>query len=126
MLSAHCQILIDRFYPAVGFFSLFVVASIGLFLPLPIALDLVVCAALLQAGIPVIYVATLLFVLGIYSVYPFFIVWASISKRVAVILASTLIPLGMLTGYVSQYYHDRDLQVLLNHEVEYARISMYL
>ena len=62
-----------------GVFSLLLVALVGIFLPVPIAFDIVVVAVLVSAGAPMLYSMTLLFVLGIFSIYPFFIVWNTIS-----------------------------------------------
>ncbi len=94
----------------VNFFNALLVAAIGILLPLPIALDLIIVTALLASGLPVFYVAVLLFTLGIYSIYPFFIVWTSISKRVALVLGLVLMLMGIAGGYVAEYYHQQDLQ----------------
>ena len=94
----------------VNFFNALLVATIGIFLPLPIALDVIIAAALLASGLPVFYVAVLLFTLGIYSIYPFFIVWTTISKRVALVLGLVLMLMGIAGGYVAEYYHQQDLQ----------------
>ena len=45
---------------------------VGLFLPVPMAFDVIVVAILLEAGLPIEYGMILLFTLGIFSVYPFF------------------------------------------------------
>jgi len=96
----------------VNFFNALLVAAIGIFLPLPIALDIVIAAALLASGLPVFYVAVLLFTLGIYSIYPFFIIWTSISKRVALVLGLVLMLMGIAGGYVAEYYHQQDLEAM--------------
>ncbi len=97
--------------PSLG--VLFAVAGIGIFLPVPVAFDVVVAAVLLSAGAPVIYVMVLLFTLGIFSVYPFSIVWRSISGRVAVTLAGVLVVLGLAGGLIAQHFHDREVPALL-------------
>ena len=56
-----------------GLIGLFGVALLGLFLPVPIAFDVVICTALLAAGVPPGYVMALLFTLGIFSIYSGFI-----------------------------------------------------
>ena len=89
------------------------VASIGLFLPAPIALDLVLAQAFLIAGAPIGYVMALLFTLGIFSIYSFFIVWGTISPRVAISFYVLLTFLGIGGGYAAQAYHDRALEDLL-------------
>ena len=97
----------------VSFLSILAVTLFGIFLPLPIALDLVMAAALLAAGTPIIYIGILLFTLGIYSVYSFSIVWTSISGRVAVTLAVVLMALGVGAGYAAESYHQWDMNRML-------------
>jgi uncharacterized membrane protein YraQ (UPF0718 family) len=79
-------------------------AVVGLFLPVPIAFDVAIVAALLASGMPPIYAMILLFTLGIYSVYSFFIVWAGISRRVAWVLSGVLLSMGILSGIVVNEY----------------------
>ena len=62
-----------------GVLSAVLVAAVGLFLPVPMAFDVVLSAVLLGAGLPIFYVMTLLFVLGIFSCYSAFIVATTIS-----------------------------------------------
>lgn len=95
---------------------LFGTAIVGVLLPVPIALDIVFSQTLLIAGIPLPFVMTLLFTLGIFSVYAFLIVWGSISKRIAIILTVTFIFMGVGSGLFIDFYYDRayaeGLQVL--------------
>jgi uncharacterized membrane protein YraQ (UPF0718 family) len=95
---------------------LFGTAMVGVLLPVPIALDIIFSQTLLIAGIPLPFVMTLLFTLGIFSIYAFFIVWGSISKRIAVILTVTFVFMGVGSGLFVDFYYDRayaeGLQVL--------------
>jgi len=84
--------------------SVVAVAAIGLFLPVPIAFDVAIVTALLAAGVPPIYAMVLLFTLGVFSVYAFFIVWTSISKKVALVLSGILMLMGILSGIVVDQY----------------------
>ncbi len=86
---------------------LFGTAMVGVVLPVPIALDIVFSQTLLIAGVPLPFVMTLLFTLGIFSIYAFFIVWGSISKRIAVILTITFIFMGVGSGLFVDFYYDR-------------------
>ena len=86
--------------------GLCVLALIGLFLPVPIAFDVVVCASLLASGIPSWYVMVLLVSLGMFSVYSFSIVWQAVSIRVAVIISASLLALSILAG-VGMYYYEQ-------------------
>ena len=84
--------------------SMGMVALVGIFLPVPIAFDVIVSAVLLAAGMPVKYLMILLFTLGIFSIYSFFIIWKSISKRSAITLFIVLAGLGVVTGIVAHEY----------------------
>ncbi|WP_147114483.1 FG-GAP-like repeat-containing protein [Tateyamaria sp. syn59] len=99
-----------------GIGMLVVVAIVGLFLPVPIAFDVVVTGALLAAGLAPGYVMALLFTLGIFSVYSFFIVVQSIGQRAAWLMAAIVVGLGVVAGLGAQNYHqwqsDRALRLL--------------
>jgi len=88
--------------------SMAVVALIGLFLPVPIAFDVIICAVLLATGMPVKYVMVLLFTLGIFSVYSFFIVSQSVSKRAASIMFIVLAGMGVFSGVAAHLYEKVD------------------
>lgn len=81
-------------------------ALVGTFLPVPMSFDVIVCAVLLAAGMPVKYVAVLLFTLGIFSVYSFFIVWRTISPRAAGVLYANIALLGIVAG-LGGHYSDK-------------------
>ncbi|WP_299166357.1 FG-GAP-like repeat-containing protein [uncultured Tateyamaria sp.] len=96
------------------------IALIGLFLPVPIAFDVVITGALLGAGIAHGYVMTLLFTLGIFSVYSFFIVTQSVGRRAAWLMSAVVVVLGIAAGIGAHTYHgwqtQRALDLLLNAE----------
>jgi uncharacterized membrane protein YraQ (UPF0718 family) len=91
------------------------VALVGIFLPVPVAFDIVLVAVLISAGAPMIYSMTLLFTLGIFSIYPFFIIWNSISGRVALVLTMVLVVIGIIGGYVANEIHQAELQDMLQY-----------
>ena len=93
--------------------SVAAVALVGIFLPVPVAFDLVLVAVLIAAGAPMIYSMTLLFTLGIFSIYPFFIVWNTISRRVAVVLAAVLVIIGVAGGVLAENIHQAELRDML-------------
>lgn len=95
--------------------SVALVALVGVFLPVPVAFDIVLVAVLISAGAPMIYSMTLLFTLGIFSIYPFFIVWTSISGKVAVVLTAVLVVIGIIGGYVANEIHQAELQDMLQY-----------
>ena len=90
---------------------------VGVFLPVPIAFDVVVTGALLAAGLSHGYVLALLFTLGTFSVYSFFIIWQSIGQRAAWLSALAVVLLGLFGGLGAQRYYDwqseRALDLLL-------------
>jgi len=96
-----------------GIVSVSVVALIGIFLPVPVAFDVVLVAVLVSAGAPMIYSMTLLFTLGIFSVYPFFIIWNTISRRVAVVLTVVLVALGLIGGIIAENVYQAELRDML-------------
>jgi len=102
-----------EFEPSI--FSVTMVALVGIFLPVPVAFDVVLVAVLISAGAPMIYSMTLLFTLGIFSVYPFCIVWNTISGRVAVVLTVVLIVIGVVGGFVADEIHQAELRDMLQY-----------
>jgi uncharacterized membrane protein YraQ (UPF0718 family) len=95
--------------------SVAVVALVGIFLPVPVAFDIVLVAVLVSAGAPMIYSMTLLFTLGIFSVYPFFIIWNTISVRVAAALTAMLVVIGVIGGVVADGIYQAELQDMLQY-----------
>lgn len=82
------------------------IALFGLTLPVPIALDVVVCAGLLAAGVAPHYVMVLLFSLGVFSIYSFFVVQEAVSFRVASVLSVALLGLSVAVG-AAVFAYDR-------------------
>lgn len=80
---------------------LLVLGVIGLFLPVPMAFDIIICAVLIAAGVPEFYVMVLLFTLGIFSIYSFFIVRQVMSFKIALTSAVLLIGMGSFGGLVT-------------------------
>jgi uncharacterized membrane protein YraQ (UPF0718 family) len=83
-------------------------AALGVFLPVPMSFDVIVTAVLWQAGLPIQYAMVLLFTLGVFSVFSFFIVWQSMSPRMAAGLYAGVAALGIVAGLVGQQYFAWD------------------
>ncbi len=102
------------------------IAAIGIFMPVPIAFDVVLAGALLAGGAPVGFVMVFLFTLGIFSVYSFMIIAGSISFRASVYLTATIFVLGFGSSYMAESYSkwqiDQTLK-LLNISFEFSLIS---
>lgn len=96
-----------------SFVTLILVAIAGSIAPVPIGFDVVVSAALLNGGVPVGYVMALLFTLGVFSIYSFFIVSSTVSLRPATMLSVVIIAFGILAGLGAQSYHGWQMQQAL-------------
>jgi uncharacterized membrane protein YraQ (UPF0718 family) len=96
-----------------GFLAVTFVALVGIFLPVPVAFDVVLVAVLISAGAPVVYSMTLLFTLGVFSIYPFFIVWRTISPRVATVITLVLVVMGIAGGYVAEGIYQAELRDMM-------------
>ena len=103
-----------------GFIPAILLVVLGLFLPVPMAFDVIVSASLLAAGLPVFYVMILLFVLGIYSCYSAFIIGTTVSWRVSLVLFAVLSAMGLLAGAVGDAFH----QAQIGQMVEFAEAEM--
>lgn len=89
---------------------LFVTSVVGTFLPVPIGFDVAVAGALLNGGLAPGYVMALVFTLGIFSVYSWFIVAGAISLRAALLMAALIVGLGMVAGAGADAYHKWQTQ----------------
>jgi uncharacterized membrane protein YraQ (UPF0718 family) len=109
--------------------SLFAVAAFGLFLPVPMAFDVLMTVTLLASGLHARYAMVLLFTLGIYSIYPCLVVARSHSWRLASGLAGALLILGMASGAVAHYCdkyqsnRNQELIVQINYEYTIAQLK---
>ena len=77
------------------------VAVLGTFLPVPIAFDVIVCAILTAAGVPLPYVAVLFVTLGLFSAYPLLQIWNTMSKPAALGLFLGVAALGLGAGWTA-------------------------
>ena len=96
-----------------GLLAAILLAAVGLFLPVPMAFDVVLAAVLLGAGMPIPYVMILLFVLGISSCYSAFIVSTTVGPRVAAVMSIVLIALGLLAGLAADGIHRAELRSMI-------------
>ncbi|MEM9581080.1 MAG: permease, partial [Pseudomonadota bacterium] len=101
---------------------LILIALVGVFLPVPIAFDVVVTGALLGLGLSHGYVMALLFTLGTFSIYSFFIVYQSVGPRAAWLLMGTVAAFGVLAGAAAEGWHryqsNRALELLLQPQAQ--------
>jgi uncharacterized membrane protein YraQ (UPF0718 family) len=99
-----------------GFLLLFMTSLVGTFLPVPIGFDVAVAGALLNGGLAPGYVMALVFTLGIFSIYSFFIVAGAISLRAALLLGGVIVVVGIGAGWSVDAFHKwqsrRALEIL--------------
>lgn len=77
-----------------------IVSLISVFMPVPIALDVMFAAQLQQQGVPAGYVMAFAMTLGPYSIIPSIYLWREVSKRLAVLLFVFFFALGLILGLV--------------------------
>ena len=82
------------------------VAFVGLFLPVPIAFDIIISATLLASGMPVGLVMVMLFSLGIFSIYPAMVIAKYISLKLSLALCATVLLFAILSGITAAYVDE--------------------
>lgn len=80
------------------------IAVVGVLLPVPMAFDIIVVSVLMAAGLPPLFAMVLLFTLGSFSIYSFFIVWQTFRLKLALSLAFVIILLSVGGGLVAHKY----------------------
>jgi hypothetical protein len=74
------------------------VSLLSVFMPVPIALDVMFAAQLQQQGVSAGYVMLFAMTLGTYSIIPTIYLWREVSKRLAVVLFVFVVLLGWVLG----------------------------
>ena len=80
--------------------KLAVVSVISVFMPVPIALDVMFAAQLRQLGVASGYVMLFAMTLGTYSIIPSIYLWREVSKRLSVFLFVFFVVLGWAMGMI--------------------------
>ena len=76
------------------------VSLISVFMPVPIALDVMFAAQLQQQGVAAGYVMLFAMTLGTYSIIPSIYLWREVSKRLAVVLFVFFLVVGWIMGMI--------------------------
>lgn len=87
--------------------SLIFVAIIAVLLPVPIAFDVIAVSALLATGISPGIAMTVLFALGIFSIYPAMIIAKIVSLRLSVGLIGAVIIFAVLLGVLTEQLSEQ-------------------
>ena len=120
LLAGILGILVTFFVPIdslipkqFSLWSLLKVSAVSTLLPVPIYFDLMYSHLMFTAGARASYVAAMFFGLGAFSIYPFIILWRSISPKVAVTLLVMMIFLSFVAGLLGElYYTNTYFQVM--------------
>ena len=88
----------------VNFLTLLLASGIGVFAPAPIGFDIVLAAALLNAGVPTGLVMVMLFTLGIFSIVSFLVIIQSIPAKTIAMLTGVIMAVGIAGGYGAEAY----------------------
>ena len=81
-----------------AFIDLVIAAFVGTFLPIPMAVDVMIAQSLTVSGVATPIISTLLFTLGSYSIYSFMIVYNTFGAKIAFQLYGVVATLGMIAG----------------------------
>jgi len=102
VVSATLLVLVpwDSLLSAVTPLRLAFVSLVSVFMPVPIALDVMFAAQLQQQGVPSGYVMLFAMTLGTYSIIPSIYLWREVSKPLAVSLFVFFLVLGWVLGLV--------------------------
>ena len=82
-------------------------AIVGTFLPVPVAFDVLIVAALMKSGLPASIGMALLFTLGLFSVYPFLVIWRSMSRKAAIAIFAGVALTGTVAAHGVWIYEAR-------------------
>ncbi len=99
--------------------TLFIIAAIGVFLPVPIAFDVLIVNILISSGLTTGLAATLLFSLGIFSIYPALIIARSISIKLSLLLFISTLLVAIIAGTITHYV-DNNLRLTAKVSIEKA------
>lgn len=93
-------------------------AILGVFLPVPMAFDIIIVAVLVAAGVPPRFTLILLFTLGVFSVYPWLLIRRTVSKKFAWISFSVLVVIGFTAGATGHLYDKWQWQQVMPERLE--------
>lgn len=102
--------IVDREFNLVG---ASIAAVVGTFLPVPIGFDVVLSGAMLNGGAGHGFAMTLVFTLGTFSIYSFFIIGGSVGWRAASMVGGAVIALGLLAGLGVDAWHKMEMRSAL-------------
>ncbi len=109
--------------------TLLLIAAIGVFLPVPIAFDVLIVNILISSGLNIGLASTLLFSLGIFSIYPALIIGRSVSIKLSLLFFVAVMIVAVAAGLITHAI-DQDIsratKILIEKELGHqgARLSL--
>ena len=94
-----------------GLSSYFLIALLGVFLPVPMAFDVVFTSALISIGLPPGLAMTLFFSLSIFSIFPALVIGRDISWKLSSIMASAVVIVAILSGLLTEHVHGQIVEI---------------
>ena len=88
----------DRLLGSVNLLYLAMAAVLSVFMPIPIALDVMFAGQLYRQGVNPGYVMLFLATLGTYSIIPTVYLWREVSRALAVYLFAFFVAAGIIMG----------------------------
>ena len=84
--------------------GILLLAIIAAFLPVPMAFDVAIAYIIMNKGVPLPYVVTILCTLGIISVYSASVIGKTLSWRVAAATYATVVAIGTAAGLFARFF----------------------
>lgn len=109
--------------PALIVSAMVAMTAFALFLPVPIAFDVILSSVLVTAGVPAKYVLPILLGLGSFSVYSFLIIGRAISFKTSIVIVTALAGLALVSGVVGSKIEKKLLISSLEAEVNILRTA---
>lgn len=95
----------------------------GTFIPVPMAMDVILAASLYAMGTPVYYVVAILCTTGTYSILSFLVIYRQMSKSLALTLFGAVAVIGFVAGVLSHYVDKANNRWLEHHFLTFLRQS---
>ncbi len=108
--------------PMLIILAMVAMTAFSLFLPVPIAFDVILASVLVTAGMPAKYVVPVLIGLGSFSIYSFLIIGRAISFKTSVVIIVSLAVVALASGVLASKIEKRLLVSSLEAELNILRI----
>ncbi|VAW66518.1 hypothetical protein MNBD_GAMMA10-1095, partial [hydrothermal vent metagenome] len=87
--------------------TVIIIATVGTFLPVPIAFDVLMVNVLISSGLSTGLSSILLFALGIFSIYPALIIVKSVSFKLSAMFFIAVMLFAIIAGGITEYVDKR-------------------